>query len=116
MLMNEILIHRRKNLSLFQQTKELTLYSLVGCASKKMRGITLNYDDANKSIETIIFFDMELSEEEEEAMQIANTEVIAGIHNEVTGEFVLTLTVFPPSESILDKCGNWGWIYLRHEY
>ena len=68
MLMNEILIHRRKNLSLFQQTKELTLYSLVGCASKKMRGITLNYDDANKSIETIIFFDMELSEEEEEKL------------------------------------------------
>ena len=63
MLMNEIVMHRRKNLSLFQQTKELTLYSLIGCASKKMRGITLNYDDIHKSIETVIFFDMELSEE-----------------------------------------------------
>ena len=56
-----------------------------------------------------------ISEEEQEEMEIANTEVLADIHNEVAG-FFLTLKVIPSSKSILDQRGNWGWIYLRHEY
>ncbi|TCB75157.1 hypothetical protein [Acinetobacter sp. ANC 4173] len=113
MLINEIQINRQKNLPLFQRVGASTFYSLLGRASKKMRGITFNYDHKGKIIETIIFFDSTLSEEEE--MEIANTEVLADIHNEIT-DFLLTLEITPSSEAILDKCGNWGWIYLRREY
>ncbi len=115
MLINEIQINRQKNLTLFQQVKASTFYSLLGRASKKMRGITFNYDHKSQIIETIIFFDSKLSEEEKEEMEIANTEVLADIHNEVT-DFLLTLEIIPSSEAILDKYGNWGWIYLRREY
>lgn len=115
MLINEIQINRQKNLLLFQRVEALTFYSLIGSASKKMRGITFNYDHKNKAIETIIFFDSTLSEEEQEEMEIANTEVLADIHNEIT-YFLLTLEVIPCSEVILERCGNWGWIYLRREY
>ena len=112
MLINEIQINRQKNFPLFQRVEGSTFYSLLGRASKKMRGITFNYDHKSKIIETIIFFDSTLSEEEKEEMEIANTEVLADIHNEVT-DFLLTLEITPSSEDILDKCGNWGWIYLR---
>ena len=50
-----------------------------------MRGISFNYDHERKTIETIIIFDSILSEEEQEEMEIANTEVLADIHNEVAG-------------------------------
>lgn len=115
MLTNEIHTNRQKNLPLFQQVKFSTFYSLVGRASKKMRGISFNYDHERKTIETIIIFDSPLSEEEQEEMEVANTEVLADIHNEVAG-FFLTLKVIPSFKSILDQHGNWGWIYLRHEY
>ncbi|ENV48662.1 hypothetical protein P255_00173 [Acinetobacter brisouii CIP 110357] len=115
MLIDEIQINREKNLPLFQRVKASTFYSLLGRASKKMRGITFNYDHKSKIIETIIFFDSKLSEEEEEEMNIANTEVLADIYNEVT-YFLLTLEIIPSSEAIVDKRGNWGWVYLRHEY
>ena len=115
MLINEIQINRQKNFPLFQRVESSTFYSLLDRASKKMRGITFNYDHKDKAIETIIFFDSTLSEEEQEEMEIANTEVLADIHNEIT-YFLLTLEIIPSSEAILEKCGNWGWIYLRREY
>lgn len=115
MLINEIQINRQKNFQLFQRVEASTFYSLFGRASKKMRGITFNYDHKSKIIETIIVFDSILSEEEQEEMEIANTEILADIHNEVA-DFFLALKVIPSSKTILDQCGNWGWIYLRHEY
>lgn len=116
MLLTDIDNNIRKNLPLFRKLRESTLYSLIGCASKKMRGITFNYDHEINSIETIMIFDAELTEDEDEAMQLANTEVFSDLHHEITGDFILTLIVVSHGESILDKCGNWGWIYLRKEY
>ena len=71
MLINETHTNRQKNLPLFQQVKFSTFYSLVGRASKKMRGISFNYDHERKTIETIIIFDSILSEEEQEALKRA---------------------------------------------
>ncbi|WP_392551806.1 hypothetical protein RHO14_10055 [Orbus wheelerorum] len=90
-----------------------TMYSLLDRATKKMRGITANWDGTDLLIE--MFFDCELTEDEEEEMQIANTEVVSDLYQEFKGMY-LNLTVIKPSVSLYDKKGNLGWFYLRKEY
>jgi hypothetical protein len=100
------------------------IYSLIGDFSKKMRGITLDFDGQDLVMEMI--FDDELTEEEEENMDFAHTRVAASIfpnlfddHNNVILSmryFELKLMVIDTTNSILDKKGNLGWFYLRKEY
>lgn len=73
-----------------------------------MRAISFDYDHEAKSVETIIIFDNKLAEEEEKNMEVAHTEVLADVHNVVTGYCFLTIKVVPSSECIQDYCGTWG--------
>ena len=103
---NRMNIKNRINLSV--------MYSLLDRATKKMRGITADLDEDN--ILTIkMFFDSDLLEEEEEEMQVANTEVVADFFDDFK-DIYLDLLVVPISISIYDKKGNLGWLYLRKEY
>ncbi|WP_141674811.1 hypothetical protein [Gilliamella sp. WF3-4] len=92
-----------------------TMYSLIGRSSKKMRGISLNYDEKFMIIE--MFFDEKLTNEEEEEMECAHSEVVSDIFPQIyDGGIKLVLTILPIEENILDKKGNLGWFYLRKEY
>ncbi|NUE65640.1 hypothetical protein [Snodgrassella sp. ESL0253] len=92
-----------------------TMYSLIGRSSKKMRGISLNYDEQFMTIE--MFFDEKLTEEEEEEMEYAHAEVVSDIFPQIyDGGIKLVFKICPANESILDKKGNLGWFYLRKEY
>jgi len=106
---------------------EIMLYmigDLLGIATKKMRGITLNYN--NSLLEVNTFFDNELTEEEEEEMQTMDTRLITSAYpylynskGEVIlniDKFGLNLIVIPADIDISDKEGNLGWIFLRKEY
>ncbi len=92
-----------------------TMYSLLGRSTKKMRGISLNYDEQFMIIE--MFFDEKLTNEEEEEMEYAHSEVVSDIFPLIyDGGIKLVLTVLPIEENILDKKGNLGWFFLRREY
>ncbi|OCG77232.1 hypothetical protein A9G42_01010 [Gilliamella sp. Nev6-6] len=105
---NEVSINIRN------QINQSVMYSLLGRATKKMRGITAELNKDN--LLTIkMFFDNNLSEEEEEEMQIANTEVVADFFNDFK-DIYLDLLVVHKSIDICDKKGNLGWFYLRKEY
>ncbi|MDG9730374.1 hypothetical protein OXI21_08110 [Ignatzschineria sp. RMDPL8A] len=108
---------KKKNKLIIIETelKKSTFYSLIGRASKKMRGISFNYQDSVFTIE--FFFDQELTEEEEEEMEYAHTEVLADIWPDIyDGDIRLKLTVVPVTKDIFEKKGNRGWIFLRKEY
>lgn len=103
----------------------LHLFSdLLGTATRKMRGISLNYSGKKLSIQ--VFFDSELNEEEEDEMLCMDLSFIAslgkGIYNykdELILEVELVGTNFfivPCEIDIYDREGNLGWIFLRKEY
>ena len=89
------------------------MYSLIDLAPKKMRGVTASIINRDLTIE--IFFDSELSEEEEEEMECAHTEIVSDLYQEFVGMY-LKLTVIPSDIQLYDKRGNLGWFYLRKEY
>ncbi|MDF7670807.1 hypothetical protein PT276_06300 [Orbaceae bacterium ESL0721] len=90
------------------------MYSLIDRATKKMRGVTADLNEDN--ILTIrMIFDNKLLDEEEEEMQIANTEVVADFFNDFK-DIYLDLLIVSESISIYEKKGNLGWFYLRKEY
>ncbi|MDF7671554.1 hypothetical protein PT276_10180 [Orbaceae bacterium ESL0721] len=90
------------------------MYSLIDRATKKMRGVTADLNKDN--ILTIrMIFDNKLLDEEEEEMQIANTEVVADFFNDFK-DIYLDLLIVSESISIYEKKGNLGWFYLRKEY
>ncbi|MDF7669604.1 hypothetical protein PT276_00045 [Orbaceae bacterium ESL0721] len=79
-----------------------------------MRGVTADLNKDN--ILTIrMIFDNKLLDEEEEEMQIANTEVVADFFNDFK-DIYLDLLIVSESISIYEKKGNLGWFYLRKEY
>ncbi|QIQ22036.1 hypothetical protein [Zophobihabitans entericus] len=90
-----------------------TMYGLIDRASKKMRGVTASIAGQDLTIE--MFFDSELTEEEEEEMECAHTDVVSDLYQEFVGIY-LKLTVIPSSTPIYDQRGTLGWIYLRKEY
>ncbi|MBT0729760.1 hypothetical protein [Rosenbergiella nectarea] len=97
---------------------------LLGVATKKMRGITSNYQD--EILEVIVFFESELTEEENSGMM----EIKKGVTSNVipivyskkgepiftVKEVLLKFTVAPSNVNIFEKMGNIGWHYLRKEY
>ncbi len=89
------------------------MHCMIDRATKKMRGITASIIDQDLTIE--IFFDSDLTEEEEEEMECAHTEVVSDLYQEFVGMY-LNLTVIPISTPLYDKKGNLGWLYLRREY
>ncbi|WP_392551385.1 hypothetical protein RHO14_07790 [Orbus wheelerorum] len=98
--------------------------SLLGVATKKIRGISLNY--VNEIMDINVFFDNELTEDEEEEMQNIDTDAISSAYpvlfdwnnNPILNikQMNLNLLIIPSPISILDKRGSLGWIYLRKEY
>lgn len=96
---------------------------LLGVATKKMRGITSNYQD--EFLEVIVFFESELTEEEDSGMM----EIKKGVTSNVipivyskkaepiftVKEVVLKFIVAPSNINIFEKMGNIGWHYLRKE-
>lgn len=87
---------------------DLTL-ALVGAIPKSVRGITLNFD--GNTIQITVFFEKQPTEQDIENIQNVEAELIS--HHEYQSDLVLV--VAPPSESLLDKVNNWGWVYLRLE-
>ncbi|MBC9129955.1 hypothetical protein JMI89_04800 [Frischella sp. Ac48] len=97
---------------------------LVGVATKKMRGITLNY--MNDIMDINIIFDDKLTEEEEEEMQQIDTNTISSAYPILYDwqnrpilnikQMNLNLIVIRPDIPIINKKGNLGWLYLRREY
>ncbi len=83
--------------------------SLIGRLPKSVRGITLNFD--GKRIEVSYFFDSPPSEIDIENLQDAEAELISSHEYQSDISFM----VVPTSESLADKAGNWGWVFLRHE-
>lgn len=97
---------------------------LFGVATRKMRGISLNYDYG--LLEVRVFFDSELTDEEEDEMiDIDNTLISSGYPNLLNdkNEIILNIKLFdtkffivPCEIDISDREGNLGWIFLRKEY
>lgn len=104
---------REEQIKIENRVSLYIMYSLIDRASKKMRGITASIIGQDLIIE--IFFDSELSIEEEEEMQCAHTEVVSDLYQEFIGMH-LNLIVIPSSTPIYDKKGNMRWYYLRKEY
>lgn len=96
------------------RVNQSVMYSLLDRATKKMRGITADLNEDNLLI-IKMFFDVDLSDNEEEEMQVANTEVVADFFDTFK-DIYLELLVIPEGTSIYDKKGNLGWFYLRREY
>lgn len=119
---NELLVEK-----IIDIRSKMMLYimnNLVGVATKKMRGITLNY--FNKTMDINIFFDDELTEEEEEEMQQVDNDAISSAYPILYNwqgkpilnieQMNLNFIVIPSRLSIMDEKGNLGWFYLRREY
>ena len=97
---------------------------LLGVATRKMRGITLNYDKG--LLELRVFFDSELTNEEEDEMIDIDTALISSSYPNFfnnKGEVIFNMDFFdkkffiiPCEIDISDREGNLGWIFLRKEY
>lgn len=97
---------------------------LLGVATKKMRGITSNYQD--EFLEIIVFFESELTKEEDNEMRRIHRSVISNaipIVYDFKSEPIFTVKevglrfiIIPSSIDIFEKMGNVGWHYLRKEY
>ena len=113
MQMNKITADKQ-NIELVNRIKLYVMYSLLGRATKKMRGITANINN-NNDLLIEMFFDSELTEEEEEEMEVAHTEIVSDLYQEFNGMY-LNLTVITSSTSLSGKNANLGWFFLRREY
>jgi hypothetical protein len=83
--------------------------ALIGIIPKSLRGVALNFD--GKTIQVAMFFETSPTDREVEDMLNVEAELIS--HHDFQSDLVLS--VVPTSESLLEKNGNWGWVYLRRE-
>lgn len=104
---------REQFIKLKHEVNRSVMNSLIGCATKKMRAVTAILENRNLIIN--MFFDNDLTEEEEAEMQNANTEVISDLHYDFD-LIDLTLITVDSAITLLDRKGNLGWFYLRKEY
>lgn len=97
---------------------------LIGVVTKKMRGITLHYD--NKILDIRVIFDAPLTDEEEDEMIEIDTNLTSSAYPYLynnRSEVILNIEqcgfvffVIPSDIDISDKVGNLGWFFLRKEY
>lgn len=119
---NELLLEEKINIR--NKMQFYIMNSLLGVATKKMRGITLNY--VNYIMDITLFFDSELTDEEEDEMLNVDTDALSSAYpilfdwqgNPIIKieQMNLHLEIIEPTISLMDKKGNLGWIYLRKEY
>lgn len=91
-------------------------YSLIDRATKKMRGISLHYENSTLHIQ--MYFDEQLIEEEEEEMECVHTEIISNLPYDFFKSFGIDMSFFVIANNIelYSQKGNLGWIFLRKEY
>jgi len=122
--MNDIEMLKKNKIEIRDQMMLFLFNDLLGVATKKMRGITLNY--VNRLLELRVIFDTELTaEEEDEMIDIDTTLISSGYPNLLNdkNEIILNIKLFdtkffiiPCEIDISDREGNLGWIFLRKEY
>ena len=98
-----------KNYDLWKSVVLNLIHALVGVMPKAVRGITLNFD--GETIQLTMFFEDQPRERDIEDMQDVEAELIS--HHDYQSDLIIS--VIPSSESLIDKVGNWGWVYLRRE-
>ncbi|OCG29405.1 hypothetical protein A9G33_09765 [Gilliamella sp. Choc3-5] len=122
--MNKNELSEKKIIDIRSKMMFYIMNDLVGVATKKMRGITLNY--INNIMDINIIFDDELTEEEEEEMQQVDTDAISSAYPILYDwqnrpilnieQMNLNLIIIPSNIPIINQKGNLGWFYLRKEY
>lgn len=83
--------------------------ALLGQISAAVRGITLNFD--GETIQVVVYFERTPTESEVEDLECVEAELVS--HHDYLSE--LTLVVVPPTDTLVDKVKNWGWVFLRRE-
>lgn len=83
--------------------------ALIGRISKSVRGITLDFDGG--AIQLSIFFEVDPAESDVNNMRDVEAELVS--HHEYQSDLVFS--VVPVSESLIDRVGSWGWVFLRCE-
>lgn len=98
-----------KNHDLWKTVVLDLVLALIGRIPSYMRGATLDFD--GETICLTFFFERHPEEREVDNMQDLEAEIVS-CHDYQSD---LVLSVVPVSESLIDKVGNWGWVFLRLE-
>lgn len=122
--MNDIEMLQKNRLEIRSKIMSYLTSDLIGIATRKMRGITLHYD--NKILDIRVVFDAPLTDEEEDEMIEIDTNLTSSAYPYLynnRSEVILNIEqcgfvffVIPSDIDISDKVGNLGWFFLRKEY
>jgi len=109
----EISKNIQKYMDFYNEMRLVVTYAMLGRVTKKLRGVTLNFNGVTVQLE--IFLDSEPTEEEAEELSEIETDMICAYPSDKDYRSDFIISVVASNIDISDRRRNWGWIFLRRE-
>lgn len=110
----EIQAQRAKYGALTHEVGSTIMGRSIGLFSKKIRAITMAYDESNNNFKAIFFYESALTEAETEAFNDIGALTTADLCFKFN--FIdFTIEIAPEGVDLIPKVQNWGWAFNRLE-